>query len=342
MNGDDARYAQFALCAEMMQTPKVVRAFDSDRAIANGLDSDVVLLSGEGSSRIFPAKRTVTTSRRRGWPQEIMTESASQSAEYDLSGVHLFVASNSGKTAEGVRLIRRLVKERANDSATSVATITGVVAHGNTPIADESDTHFVLGCGGEDAVAATKSVVEQALFYETLFRSVNGESLLDLGALAEAIEAALTIRIDASVVARAAQAPRLYFAGRNDGVAEELTLKANEITRTPSAYLEGTYAVHGIEEVMDPGEIVIVVDPFPEEEEKFDTILRKGVGLEVVAIASRETRFPTIRIPDAGEAEPYVQLAAGWNLLVEVGLSLGVDLDTPRRARKIGNEFADE
>ena len=61
--------------------------------------------------------------------------------------------------------------------------------------------------------------------------------------------------------------------------------------------------------------------------------------LPVIAIASRPTRFPTIRIPDAGDLAGYVQMAAGWNILVDVGLQLGVNLDKPQRARKVGNEF---
>ena len=36
---------------------------------------------------------------------------------------------------------------------------------------------------------------------------------------------------------------------------------------------------------------------------------------------------------------PYVFLAAGWNLLVEIGLSLEINLDKAERARKVGNEF---
>ncbi|TVQ96896.1 MAG: sugar isomerase, partial [Spirochaetaceae bacterium] len=35
----------------------------------------------------------------------------------------------------------------------------------------------------------------------------------------------------------------------------------------------------------------------------------------------------------------YAQLAAGWNLLVELGLALGVNMDKTERARKVGNEF---
>jgi glucosamine--fructose-6-phosphate aminotransferase (isomerizing) len=140
-------------------------------------------------------------------------------------------------------------------------------------------------------------------------------------------------------VSAAVKAPTIYFAGFNDGVAEELTSKTNEITRKKSDFLEGTYAVHGIEEVMDPGDIVFVVDPIDDEADKFHDVLEKGVGLKVVAIANRPTRFPTILVPDAGDFTPYVYLCAGWNVLVEIGMASGINLDKPQRARKVGNEL---
>ena len=52
-------------------------------------------------------------------------------------------------------------------------------------------------------------------------------------------------------------------------------------------FLEGTYAAHGIEEVMNPDEVLIWVDPFEEEEEKFHEILVRGVGMTAIAIAPR-------------------------------------------------------
>jgi glucosamine--fructose-6-phosphate aminotransferase (isomerizing) len=58
-----------------------------------------------------------------------------------------------------------------------------------------------------------------------------------------------------------------------------------------------------------------------------------------VAIADRDTPFATIRVPKAGELAPYVYLCAGWNVLVEIGMALGINLDKPQRARKIGNEL---
>lgn len=90
---------------------------------------------------------------------------------------------------------------------------------------------------------------------------------------------------------------------------------------------------------MDNNDIVIVIDPFEDEEEKFEECLNDGVGLSIIAVSSRNTRFPTIRIPEIGYFQNYVELAAGWNILVETGLSLEINLDKAERARKVGNEF---
>jgi glucosamine--fructose-6-phosphate aminotransferase (isomerizing) len=154
------------------------------------------------------------------------------------------------------------------------------------------------------------------------------------------VEQAMTQPIDAEIVQAACNAGTIFFAGYNDGVAEELTLKTNEITRKKSDFLEGTYAVHGIEEVMDSNDVVFVVEPITEEMPKFREVLVEGVGLQVVCIATEPVEgFSTIQVPDATEMNPFVFLAAGWNLLVEIGLALGIDLDKPERARKVGNEF---
>jgi glucosamine--fructose-6-phosphate aminotransferase (isomerizing) len=213
------------------------------------------------------------------------------------------------------------------------------MANAGAPLAEISTKAHVLSCGPEKAVAATKSVVEQALFYQAVLAKLRKTTLDNLPAAASAIKEALETSIDSEHVKAVAKAPVIYFSGRNDGVAEELTLKTNEITRKKSAFLEGTYAVHGIEEVMNPDEVVILVEPFPDEEEKFAQVLSKGVGMKVIAISSRQTSFPTIRIPSVKGYDEYVQLAAGWNLLVEVGIALGIDPDKPVRARKVGNEF---
>ena len=90
---------------------------------------------------------------------------------------------------------------------------------------------------------------------------------------------------------------------------------------------------------MDKNDVVIIINPFEDEEEKFQECLADGVGLKIISISSRNTIFPTIKIPEIGYFQNYVELAAGWNILVETGIAMGINLDKAERARKVGNEF---
>lgn len=337
MNLVDARFKDFALVREMMETPVIIRRMDWERArpAADAIrQAGRLFLTGEGSSRIFPAKNLLYELLRRGTPFAAFTEGARQAHEYDLAGMVVFGASNSGKTKEVVSLFTRLAEAGHPWRF-------GLTANAGSPLESLSTRTFLLGCGKEEAVAATKSVVEQALFYRSLLIPWEADSPMP-GHQAQAAELAqqvLEAELDDSIIQAIAEAPVVYFAGRNNGVAEELTLKTNEITHKKSDYLEGTYAVHGIEEVMHPNEVVIVVEPFAAEEEKFQEVLVRGVGMKVFAIASRETAFPTLRIPSLPGYDTVLQLLAGWNVLVHVGVRLGLNLDKAERARKIGNEF---
>jgi glutamine---fructose-6-phosphate transaminase (isomerizing) len=338
MNLTEEKYSKYALVREMMETPEIISSFDpgvATRFAAAVKKSKGLFLTGEGSSRIFPAKRAIYASHKKGVTLPVVTEGCTQAEEYKLNDLAVFAASNSGQTKEVVRLTT-LLKNQKHPA------VFGLTANPKTKLEEiASDTH-ILTCGKEDAVAATKSVVEQGLFYDSLLRIVNGEKMDGLKDLADKTATALTLKVDPAVTEVISKASMIYFAGRNTGVAEELALKTNEITRKKSAYLEGTFAVHGIEEVMDKNEVLIWIEPFPAEEEKFNDCLVKGVGMEIIAVSTKKTRFPTIIIPDGGQYAEYVQLAAGWNILVETGLSLGINLDKPTRARKVGNEYMPE
>jgi glutamine---fructose-6-phosphate transaminase (isomerizing) len=337
MQPHDPQQMRFGLVRDMLSSVEVLQSFNPDvvNAVAPAIaQTGRLLLTGEGSSRIFPAKNAIAHSRRNGDRLQIHTEAATQAAEYDLAPWSVLGVSNSGRTAEVIRLFTKL--EQAGHGHRYSLT-----AHAGSKLETLATKGFTLTCGGESAVAATKSVLEQALFERALIDAIAGRTLdrRRLNDVAGQVHAALTLAIDPRLVETIAGANTIYWAGRNDGVAEELTLKTNEITRKPADFLEGTYAVHGIEEVMTAKDVVLWVDPYPESESKVKDVLVKGVGLTVIAIASRPTLFPTLQIADAGDLAGYVQMAAGWNVLVATGLTLGIDLDKPQRARKVGNEF---
>lgn len=335
MNLTDEKYIKYSLVREMMETPDIIRSFDcgdADRFVEPVNNSGGLFLTGEGSSRIFPAKRAIYSTFKKQFKLPVLTEGSTQAEEYDLSRFAVFAASNSGQTKEVIRLATSLIKNNHK-------TLFGLTANRGTKLEEiVYDTH-VLKCGKETAVAATKSVVEQALFYDSLLRNLNGEKMDDLNDLSVMSEKVLTAQIEKGIIDILHKSSVIYFAGRNNGVAEELALKTNEITRKKSAFLEGTFAVHGIEEVMDKSETLIWIDPFPGEQEKFKECLVNGVGMNIIAISAKNTIFPTIIIPDGRQYAEYIQLLAGWNVLVETGISLDINLDKPMRARKVGNEY---
>jgi len=326
MNLRDNKYNKFFLIKEMLETGEIIKHLDIKKILSyeKEVKKDRIFFTGEGSSRIFPAKKIMYEARKKGYKQDFYTDCAAQALEYKLLDSTVFVASNSGKTKEDLELIQKLKRQNHDNIISIVA---------------EAHVSYLLTCGKENAVPATKSVVEQALFYDLLFRKLNNLSLPDLSKLGNLITQVLEMYIPDEITETLINSKIIYFAGRNNGVAEELTLKANEITRKKSDFLEGTYVFHGIEEVMNTDEVVVIVDPFKDEEEKYRNVLIGGIGLKVIAISTRKTIFPTIIIPEYGDFTNYLEIAAGWNLLVEVGINMGINMDNTLRARKIGHEF---
>lgn len=334
MNNNSTKYRDYALCREMLETVNVIRHLpELPVPVKNILSKNKpVFITGEGSSRIVPAKSIIYRNMLSGSPIPIYTEGATQALDYSLNEMTVIALSNSGRTREVMRLLQKL---RAGDHQSLI----GITANGNTPLTQIVDGTVLLRCGKEDATAATKSVVEQSLVVAQIYEYITGEQKPDYENLASAFGETLALNIPDKILDRIARADTIYLAGKNDGVAEELALKTNEIARKRSGYLEGTYAIHGVEEVMEKNEVVILLDPFEGEQQKFYDVLVTGIGMEVIAIAAKPTIFETIIVPEMGRFQSYLHLAAGWNLLVEVGLRLSVNLDKPVRARKIGNEL---
>jgi glucosamine--fructose-6-phosphate aminotransferase (isomerizing) len=363
MNLTDICYRDFDLIREMFASVDLLSGFDfgCTSGIAESiLAANKLLLTGEGSSRIFPAKNFIYQLRRGIFDGiesavrnlNIMTEGCYQVIEYDLSDWSVVAASNSGQTREAVVLYSKL----QNDNHKKHFAVT---ANPNAKLSELSNGTILLRCGQERAVAATKSVVEQAVVYLSILRNVNyitSKNLpedadkkqrdeVDDDFLSGAKKAAdiglgvMEVEYERSMVDILANAATVYFAGRNNGVAEELALKTNEIVRKRSLFLEGTYLLHGVEEVMTLDDVVVLVDPFESEVKMIEELFVKKHKIPVIAISNKATPFHTVEIPACRGYDQFIQIFAGWNLLVQAGVRIGIDLDKPLRARKIGNHF---
>ena len=336
VNLTNSKYNAFALVREMLETPELIRRFNFGqmKTVAQQVKkTGKLFLSGEGSSRIFPAKNFIDLARRAGLDLTVATEGSRQAMEYDLSQWFVCASSNSGQTAETIDFLVKLKREGHNKCL-------AVTANPQGKIREFADESIVLACGKEDAVAATKSVAEQALVYQSLLGEICdcscAKSVNEAATLSAQV---LNVEYDPAMIDALAQADTIYWAGRNNGVAEELTLKTNEITRKKSDFLEGTYLLHGAEEIMQPKDVVVLVDPFEAEWARIQQRYVDAINLKLIAIAPKQTPFETIIMPALKGYDGYIQLLAGWNLLVQTGVARGVNLDKPQRARKIGNEY---
>jgi glucosamine--fructose-6-phosphate aminotransferase (isomerizing) len=342
MNLTDSKYNSFALVREMLETPALIGRFDykQTKNIAQQIQkTGKLFLSGEGSSRIFPAKHFIDKVRQFNIDISVATEGSRQAMDYDLSKWAVIAASNSGQTGETISLFAKLQKEGHPQRF-------AVTANPEGKIREFVNESIVLSCGKEEAVAATKSVVEQALIYYSLLCVLADCQESDCGeciTMSKQTEAfgqqIMSVEHNSAMIASLANAGTIYWTGRNNGVAEELALKTNEIARKKSDFLEGTYLLHGIEEIMQPNDVVVLVDPFEAEWERIKQRYVDAINLKLIAIAPKQTPFDTIVIPEMKGYDAFLQLFAGWNLLVQIGTALNINLDKPQRARKIGNEY---
>ena len=102
MNLTESKY-NFALVREMLETPELIGRFDftqTEKFIPQIEKMGKIFLTGEVSSRIFPAKHFIDQVRQVGYDLAVATEGSRQAMDYDLSKWSVFAASNSGQTGE--------------------------------------------------------------------------------------------------------------------------------------------------------------------------------------------------------------------------------------------------
>lgn len=320
--------APYALLREMAAAPALIAQFDAARTgnfRARVLQKSRLLVTGEGSSRLFPAGNLIDRARRTNAALAVTAEGARQAMEYAPGDTTVIGLSNSGRTRETAHALEFFRRQNITTLA-----ITGAA---DSPVAQQADDSITLSCGAEQAVAASKSVVEQALLLHAL---LDGDMARQADAAAAAAQI-LAAPVAEKTAAALAGADTVYIAGRHTGVAAEIALKTCEITRQRAVYLDGTTILHGIEEVMRPTDCVILVEPFAAETARYQSVLQQGVGLPVIALSAAATPFDTIRLPVIDGFDNYLQLMAGWSLLAAAGQMRGVDLDKTERARKVGN-----
>lgn len=327
---------------EMLQAKEICENFDFEitKQIANEIGDKRIIFTGMGSSLMFPGKHAKNRALKLNVKNKIEAYFASDLFQYDdFSGSTVFVCSNSGKTKECVLLMEHLQKSKANYIA--------VTAVEDSVLAQRSEKRIILKGGFEEGVAATKSVVEQALIYDSLIfhlAKMQGKEV-DFGVLkASLVEAGnyiennINVDVDNALLEKLEKFDQYYFVGLDNGVAEEMTLKCYEIVRKRAFFFPDTHIVHGVVEAINGGcAVVFGPENFTSYISDFQNF-QKTTGCELIGVG--ESSFMEgIQIKANETFKDYCLLAGGWGLLRNIAKSLKLDMDHPVRATKVGNPF---
>ena len=93
MNLKDTKYNKFSLCREMLETADVIANFNANAVSSFAVPLSAnksIFLTGEGSSRILPAKRALYNLQKEENKLAVYTEGGTQALEYNLKDSIVF------------------------------------------------------------------------------------------------------------------------------------------------------------------------------------------------------------------------------------------------------------
>ena len=121
----------------------------------------------------------------------------------------------------------------------------GITAREGTKLGELTDECFVLSCGSEEAVAATKSVVEQALVYHSILCNlIDCQCPQNKGKAADLAQEVMQVEYDPTVIEKLAAA-KFSICRSQYRCCRRATLKTNEITRKRAIISKGPICFTG-------------------------------------------------------------------------------------------------
>jgi glutamine---fructose-6-phosphate transaminase (isomerizing) len=290
-----------------------------------------IFIVGMGSSILMPggyAKHLASS-----LPRRIEVEPACSLTTNNLpKDAFVFLNSNSGATIEVTNIAFGLQEKEIPYfclSAVEDSPLIRQLSNGN---------HYILNCGFEQGIAATKSVVEQTLFFNALIYALAGHDYPlgkanphESGIITRIMGSNLNRKLDELIVSKLSESETIYWIDHKMGVGEELALKTAEITGIKGHYYPGTQILHGPAEAISEKDAVIIADYGYSTKDYIDIQkLADKTGVFVVGL-KQQTRNVKYCCGAASRktGEVYCHLAAGWNVLTNIARRLGRDIDNP-------------
>lgn len=327
---------------EMFEAKKVCLNFDFNitKNIAKKIGNKRIIFTGMGSSLLFPGKQAKNGALKFNISNRIEAYFASDLFQYeDFSDTFVFLCSNSGKTKEVIMLLEHIKKRNGKCIA--------ITAVKDSFLAQKCDETIFLTCGFEKGVAATKSVIEQGLIYDSLIfhlaknqgKKVDFNFLRkELNEAAKFIEENISLEIKNDLLGVLTTSSNYYLVGLDNGVGEEIALKSHEIARKLAIFYPDTHISHGVAESIKKGCLIVlqpsIFDPLFMDFDKFS----RKIDSQLIRVDNKSLDHG-IKIKINKTFSNYCLLAGGWGLLRNVANKLSLDIDHPEKISKVGNLY---
>ena len=329
---------------EMLESAEVFKAFElgETKSLAEKIGEKRIIFAGMGSSILFPGKNAKSRAFELSIKNKVDAFFASELLEYKKFPDTFFILlSNSGMTKETILLLKHLKKTK-----TKFAAVTAVA---DSVLAKKSKNKVILGCGFESGVAATKSIMEQALILDSLMFNIakNQGGKVSFSKVRKSLADAsrkilfnINLQLPEFMLEALSKADSLYFAGTNKGFADEIVLKTHEIAGKRAYFYPATHIVHGIEESIKANPIILFepskFKPFIQDFKKFSG----RTGCSLLGIDAKDnSSIDTIKIKSNEFFNNYCLLAGSWGILRNIANELKINMDRPKKAVKVGNPY---
>lgn len=327
---------------EMLDSKEICANFNFDitKQLAKEIGTKRIIFSGMGSSLIFPGKQAKHRALSYNLQNRVEVYFSSDLLQYtDFTDTYLFLCSNSGNTKE-VMLLLEHARERG-------ATCIGVTAVTDSPLAKQCNEVVLLSGGLERGVAATKSVIEQALICDSLIFHLAKEQghQIDFSALQKNLKDAgdkmlsnINLVIEEQLLESLAHSPQYFFVGLDTGAAEEIALKAQETVRKLSMFYPDTEILHGPAEAIQHGYLIFFEPSYFKNYLKNFQVFAQTTSTKILEIGPN-IFTSGLHISINETFKNYCLLAGGWGLLKNIVKFLNIDMDHPQKITKVGMPY---
>lgn len=258
--------------------------------------------------------------------------------DVDMTGTCMVIISQSGMSKDTIAVMR---KAKASGALT-----VGVTNNADSDVAKECDFHLFLDVEEEKSVAATKTYIAELIALYMLTEAVGKPCDMNVNNIIEQTQSIIDLNadIDAQIAKKIYTRNNFIILSRGTtmGTGDECALKLTECCYLFNRSYSSANFMHGPLSLVDQNANIIMLAPKGKFDEEFLQMAQrvKDLGANLTVFSDNEQILALadqkVVMPETDDKSAPVLYGIAVSLLaLNVGLSKGLNVDTPRNLKKV-------